>query len=214
MYADEAPVLVSNLNYLELYTIGVLPHDVWLTLEPGTDSEAVIADVRRLQVKPKSVQDLNHTLDVESGRLERVGVFGLLSFCFVAGAVLSVADLIVYSTAMLRERSIRHAVLRALGLERPTVMNVVMLEGIVSVCYGLALGIACGVACARLYVPYFPLTNVATVPIPPFIPFVDWVRTGWIAGIMALALLATELVVLVRMTRARVFEVLRLGNRP
>jgi ABC-type lipoprotein release transport system permease subunit len=185
-----------------------------LTLEPGADSEAVIEDVRRLQVKPKSIQDLNHTLEIESRRLERVGVFGLLSFCFVAGAVLSVADLIVYSTAMLRERSIRHAVLRALGLERPTVMNMVMVEGIVSVSYGLVLGIICGVACAKLYVPYFPLTNVATVPIPPFIPFVDWVRTGWIAGIMALALLATEFAVLVRMTRARVFEVLRLGNRP
>jgi putative ABC transport system permease protein len=213
MYPDEEPVIVANLDYLELNT-GLLPHDIWLNLEPGADSEVVLRAVNKLSVPLRGVKDLNEALTTEGQRLERTGVFGLLTFCFVAGAALSVADVLVYTTAMLRERSLHHAVLRALGVRRRTVLITVVLEQATSLVYGLAVGIACGVQCALLYGPYFPLGDGSNPPVPPFLPYVDWPRTWWIAILTGAALLLAQFIVLKRMMRTHLFEVLRMGIRP
>jgi putative ABC transport system permease protein len=214
MYPDEQPVLIANLDYLEVNTIGTLPHDVWLKLEPDADRQAVLYGVSDLQVPLRGVKDLEQAMETESQRLERAGIFGLLSLCFIAGAALAVADVLVHSTTMLRQRAVRHAVLRALGLERHTILNMVVLEQVAAVAYGLVAGVVCGVLCALLYVPFFPLGNTSVPPVPPFIPLVDWPRAGWIAALTGVAMLLAQIIVLVRMTRARVFQVLRMGIRP
>lgn len=75
---------------------------------------------------------------------------------------------------MLRERSIGYAVLQALGLERDGVLRIVVLEWIVALAYGLVAGILCGALCARLYVPFFPLSDSSGLPVSPFIAFINW----------------------------------------
>jgi putative ABC transport system permease protein len=214
MYPDEAPVLVGNLDYLELRTYGILPHDVWLQLEPGASSEDVMGAVQRLQVRPGFVHDLGEALQVENRRLERVGIFGLLSLCFVAGGLLAMANLLVSSTMMMHRRSVSYAVLQALGLRRGNVLRVVTYEGILTIAYGLVTGVLCGVVCARLYVPFFPLSDTPGLPVPPFIPSIDWDWTVRITVAVVGALLLAQFVALVRLIRTRVFESLRMGVRP
>jgi hypothetical protein len=92
-------------------------------------------------------------------------------------------------------------------------LRVVTYEAIWTIAYGLVGGVACGVLCAQLYVPYFPLSDSAGLPVPPFKPFVDWNWTLWIAVTVTAALLVAQLVALVRLIRARLFETLRMGVR-
>ena len=215
MYPDIAPVMVANLDYLEFQTVELLPHTIWMRLVPGADVESVMRGVRQLLLLiPADVQDLDDTLKAESVKLERTGIFGMLSVCFLAGAMLAVANLLVYSTLMLHERSVHHAVLRALGVSLRSVLSTVILESIVSLIYGLGIGIVSGVYCARLYVPFFALGGSSQQPIPPFIPYIDWIRTEWIAAVMVVAMLVAEVFVLVRLIRARLFEALRMGAHP
>lgn len=213
MYPDEQPVMVVNLDYLEL-NAGVVPHDVWIKLEQSADTKTVLRDINRLNIPLRQVKDLNQVLKAESQRFERTGIFGLLSFCFVAGAALSVADVLVYTTAMLREHAVRHAVLRALGLGRRAILVTVVLEQAVALVYGLSVGIACGVFCALLYGPYFPLGNGANPLVPPFVAYVDWPRAWWIAALTGVALLLAQVIVLMRMTRTYLFQALRMGMHP
>jgi putative ABC transport system permease protein len=214
MYPQEAPVLVANLDYLELRTLGVLPHDIWLKLGPQADTQTILNALRRLQVRPGFVRDLRKELALQARRLERVGIFGMLSLCFVAGGLLAVANLLVSSTLMMQRRSIGYAVLQALGLRRSKVLETVMMESVVSLVYGLVAGVVCGVLCARLYVPYFPLSDSPDLPVPPFIPLVDWSWAIWIAISVTTALFVAQVVALVRLVRARIFEQLRMGVRP
>jgi putative ABC transport system permease protein len=214
MYPDDAPMMVANLDTLELRTVGILPHDVWLQLEPGADSEEVMDAVRRLGVRPGLVRDLGEALEIESRRLERVGIFGLLSLCFAAGGLLAVANLLVSSTMMMHRRSVGYAVLQALGLRRGSVLRIVTYEGILAIAYGLAAGVLCGLLCARLYVPYFPLNDSPGLPVPPFLPFIDWGWTVRITVAVVVALLIAQFIALARLVRTRVFEMLRMGVRP
>jgi putative ABC transport system permease protein len=213
MYPEGNPLVIANLDYLEM-NAGILPHDIWLKLEPGAGADNVLVGINQLRVPLRQVKDLDLALRTESGRLERTGIFGLLSFCFIAGAMLSVADVLVYTTSMLRERALRHAVLQALGVERRTVLITVVYEQAISLIYGLAVGIAGGVVCAQLYGPFLPLGSGRNPPIPPFIPYVDWSRTWWIALFTGGALVLAQFIVLARLTRTHLFEALRMGDRP
>ena len=118
------------------------------------------------------------------------------------------------NTLMLRQRAVGHAVLRALGLKRGQVLRALILESLIALVYGLALGIVCGVFCAQLYVPFFALGDASGTPVPPFIPYLDWQGTVWIAVTMGVALLVAQAAVPLRTIRARLFEALRMGNPP
>jgi putative ABC transport system permease protein len=207
-------VLVSSLSFLEMRTSSLLPHSVWLRIEPRADPESVLASVRGLDVTPRDIMILPGLVAEEANRLERTGMFGLLTFCFLAAAALSVADMVVSGVAMLQERAVRHAVLRALGFRQTTLLDTVLLEQLASLAYGLAAGVVSGIACARLYVPHFPLTTASGPPVPPFIPLIDWGRTHQIAIAMGFALLVSQGVVTLRLMRTHLFAALRLGNRP
>ena len=213
MYREEAPTAITNLSYLQMQAGGSLPYGIWIRLEPDADAEQVLQGIRRLRVAPEEPQNLQEMLDFDQNRLERVGIFGMLSVCFLAGALLSGLGLLVYSFLSLTRRSLGFAILQAIGMRRTEVMRMFSVEYLVILLCGLGVGVLLGITASQLYVPFFPITDKGGVPIPPFVPHVDWAKAGWISAAMGLTLIIIEVVVMVRLARARVFELLRLGTR-
>lgn len=213
MYESQATLAVANLEYIYQKTGGAQPHKIWIRLEEGADSSEVLANVPSLNVLPARPVELPMLIKRDQQRWERVGIFGLLSVCFLAGALLSGAGLLVYNWAALEGRVVRFAVLRAMGMSPSEVISAVTVEYIVTLLFGMLAGAALGLVSAYLYVPFFPLTDNPGVPIPPFVPYVDWDRAGWMALIMGVVLIVVEGAILWRVARARLFEVLRLGAR-
>jgi len=62
-------------------------------------------------------------------------------------------------------------------------------------------------------VPLFRLTDQMERVIPPFIPLVNWRSGGWIVLAIGLTFLLIEATTLVTLSRLRIFEALRMGNR-
>ena len=213
MYQARNRVLIANLDYIQMEVAGSLAWDVWLRLEPGADEERILKDITRTGVTPFASRTLGPTIRRDQNRLERVGLFGMLSICFLASAALVSAGLVVYSFASLFGRGFRFAVWQALGMRRSEVIRVVSQEYLVVVLYGVGVGILCGVLAAYLYGPYFRLTESVQVPIPPFIPLIDWGSAIWMSLAAGGALVLMEGAVLSRVARTRAFEILRLGTR-
>jgi putative ABC transport system permease protein len=213
MYAQDAWMVVANLPYLEMQSGGPLPYGVWMRLEPGANSQEILRAVQRMGLTPVLSGDLRLKLARDQARLERIGLFGMLSISFITGAVLAGVGLLVYSFASMMGQSVRFAVWRALGIKRGEVVAVISLEYLVTLLYGIIAGIAFGIWGARLYVPFFRVTDSTALPVPPFIPLLDWQRAIWMALSMGFVLLLIEAIILVRVVRTRVFEVLRLGVR-
>jgi ABC-type antimicrobial peptide transport system permease subunit len=138
---------------------------------------------------------------------------GMTSICFLACALLAVLGLAVFNSASMARRSTRLAVVQALGLSRGEVILSVAVEHIGILACSLLAGLAVGGGAARLYVPFMPLADTHQVLVPPFVALIDWSRALWLAAGVTLALVLTEVLVLARVARARVFEVLRLGAR-
>ncbi len=214
MFKDKGLVFVANLDFLETETAGLLLHNLWMRTAPGIDSSQVATDVVRLSRQALRVTgDLPTLLAYDQTRLERVGLFGLLSVSFAAGALLAALGLLVHSAASMRVRSLHFAVLQALGLGRNQVILTVFVEYALVLLYSLIAGTVLGLVGARLYVPFYQLVDVRGVPVPPYIVLIDVERGVLLAGLMAIALVLAEGMVVLRVIRTRMFESLRMGVR-
>jgi len=206
-------VAVVNLSYLETETGGPRLYDVWLRLAPAADTESILSGVRRLGVKPLPLSDLRDHLRREEGRLERAGLYGMLSVCFLAGALFAGLGLLVHSYAALTGQSLRFAVWQAMGLHRAELMAAVSVEYLLVLGYGMASGLGVGLAAALIYVPLYRLIEGEGPPVPPFLPVVDWRGAGILAALMALYLAGIEVLIVTRLARTKVFEALRMGEK-
>jgi putative ABC transport system permease protein len=214
MFPQEGAVFIANLDYLQNESLETLPVGVWLRLAPGGDGEAVREEVvRRAGLALEQVGDLPGLVSEDEARLERVGLFGILSISFVAGAILAALGLLVHSAAAMRSRGLRYAVWQALGLRRGQVLGIVLLEYALTVAYSVLWGTALGIVCSRLYVPFYQFIEMKGAPVPPYNVLIDNERGILLAVLMAVALFTVEGLVLWRLVRTRVFEMLRIGMR-
>ena len=210
VYEDE-PAAIVNASYIDTLTGGGYKFDVWMKLKPNADSQAIITQVEKHGLVAAGARDLQAIITDDQQRLERVGIFGLLSVCFLASAVLASAGMLVYSFLSVTARSQRFAALQAIGMQRSDVVRMVSVEYVMTLGYGLLAGTGLGLAASNLYVSFFPLTDTTLIPVPPFVPVIDWQSATWMAGLMAITLVMIVVAVLVKVAHDRIFEILRMG---
>ena len=211
---EQEPVWVCNLDHISLETSNMLPYGIWMRLEEGTIAHDVLQTVRdSFQLKTGMVGDLLGTVGDDQIKLERVGIFGMLSVCFFAGALMSGLGLLVQSTATMRGRSLRFAILQALGMARGTLVGTLFVEYLAVLGYAILAGMGLGILTAQLYGPFFQLTDEKAIPIPPYLPLVDQERAMLLAAIMAFTLIIIETALVITLLRTKVFESLRLGMK-
>jgi putative ABC transport system permease protein len=214
MFPDQSSILVANLDHLQNETSGLLPYEVWLRLAPDAQSSDALDALRdNLRVVPAEVQDLQQILTRDWQRLERVGIFGMLTVCFLSGTLLTVMGLLVHSVGSTNAKSVYLAVLQALGMTRRSVAATVLGSYATVLFYGLALGSALGVVGARFYGPFFQFTDQREALVPPYLHLMDQQGALWVVLAVLTALISTEVVIYIRLVRSRVFELLRMGVR-
>ena len=211
---DSDFLLVVRLDYLQALGAYQLPTQIWMRLSNDADP----ADIeQRIHERYRILTELKHdvySLVVTDGqRLERVGIFGMLSISFLAGAVLASLGLIIHSSASMRRRSLQFAVLQAIGVTRGSLMASVFVQYLIMLLYSVAIGAGLGIACSQLYGPFFQLADTAGVPVPPYSPLVDQERAIALALALAAVLLLVECALFIHLARTRVVETLRLGTR-
>ncbi len=210
IYEDE-PAAIVNASYIDTLTGGGYKFDVWMKLKPNADSQAIITQVEQHGLVASGARDLQTIITDDQQRLERVGIFGLLSVCFLASALLASAGMLVYSFLSVTARSQRFAALQAIGMQRRDVVRMVSVEYVMTLGYGLLAGTGLGLAASDLYVPFFPLTDTTLIPVPPFVAVIDWQSATWMAGLMAITLVMIVIAVLAKVAHDRIFEILRMG---
>jgi putative ABC transport system permease protein len=205
--------VVGNMDYIEREIGGAFPHGIWMRLNAGADPVAILDAIELMGTTPGKPTILSSLITEDQRNLERIGIFGLLTVCFLTGAVLSGTELLIYSYANLTGRTTRFAMLQAIGMRGREIVGIVSSEYLLVLAYGVLAGIIAGVTGAQLYVPYFPLTQDPASQIPPFLPIVDWVSTNWMAVGVAMVLVVIGGAILSGVVRQQLFQVLRMGNQ-
>ncbi len=212
MAPEGEEVFVGNLEYLFEEVGGILRHHVWLRTDPTANTNEIVRRLQAMGIEVISPMDARLLIARDEGRVERIGLFGVLSIGFLASSILSCLGLLVYTYASLQGRLQLLSVLRAIGAQTGQVVAMVGTEYVGVMAYGVASGTALGVLASWLFVPFFQFSSEGGRTVPPFLPEIAWIKIAWLAAAFAVSLIVSQLIIIYGATKRDAFQVLRLGQ--
>jgi putative ABC transport system permease protein len=200
--------LITNLDPL-LELVGTsLPHNYWVSLEPGTDAARVRDEALEMGYPVIQWRDSEARLREAQTAPARRGVFGFLSVGFIASIVLTLIVAVVQSTASFQAQSAQLGSLRAMGLSSLAVgMYLIFSQGLAALS-GILGGTLIGLATTQLYLPLLDFSN----GLPPYLIRVAWGDIYSVYAIFAAILLTVILSTTFFMSRQRLSTVVKLGD--
>ena len=213
VYEEERPTVVGNLEQLFTTAGSPLPHSIWFRLLPEADQDVLFGRIEQLGVWITKWRNTGPLITLEQNKMERVGIFGMLTLSFLAAALFAGIGLLVYNYASLRERLYRFAIVRAVGLTQVQLLTQVGLEYGVLTGYGVVGGVGIGVLVSYLFIRFFRVTTELDVRPPSLMPLIAWEGIAQITVAFVAALLLAQLAVIILTTRRGVFQSLRMGDQ-
>lgn len=185
------------LEWLDAFALSDLesPNELWFTLEPGADREALRRELAGPTFALEVISDREERLDaITANPLIVAGGSGILTVAFLAVLFLVGAALLVSLWMAVQRRRVEFAVLRALGTSRSQVFRLLALEYAVVVVVGLVGGGFLGLFVSRRMLSFLNVTEGGARVEPEFILQTNWAFVGAGAGavliVFALALVA------------------------
>ena len=211
--AEHKTAVIGNLDFLFEQVGAVLLHNIWLKIDPGVEQKLMVAKVKDMGVFIGKWVDTRDLIAEEQAKVERVGIFGMLTIGFLGAATLSGVGLLVYNYASLQERLFRFTILRAVGLSLIQVISQVSIEYLVLMVYSVAGGAVIGVWASKTFIPFFQAADKNVLNPPSMIPLIAWQDIGRISGAFTVALVLAQIIVISAALRRGVFQALRMGDR-
>ena len=212
-YPDDTEVFVGNLGYVFEQVGDESLHQIWMKTRHDAVPQTIIDSLLDLGIWPIRVRDARALLTLDEERVERIGLYGILSVGFLASTLLASLGLLVYTYASLQGRLQQISVMRAVGLKTRLVLAMVGVEYLGVILFGVLWGVAIGIATAYLFVPFFRVSGDPIFALPPFVRHIAWGQIGILALVFGSALLGSQSIILYWSTRRDLFQVLRMGQR-
>ena len=213
--------LLADLETLMAYTNleatgGELrPNEIWMTTNGSTDDyEHLIATLQDGSPFPsRRVFDRVQALEDSSvDPLVEAGWRALLFVAFASVLVLSGLGFMVHAYVSFKSREIQFALMRTVGFSMSQLTTLVLLEQVLVIGAGLALGTWMGGRLGTTMMPFLGHTDRGTQVLPPFVVDVNWGTLGLTYAAMGLlfAIIISGVIILVR--RISLQRILRLGE--
>jgi hypothetical protein len=148
----------------------VNPGELWLGLVEGQDAVAIS------QQFPDATRSMDRHTEQAAIRADPL-TLSLRSVTILGTALTAVLSLGGFATHFYlsaRQRETAYSILRSLGLSTGQLYLTLVLEQVLMIIAGLALGILLGWVLNQLVLPSLPLSLGDRPPVPPMIPLEDW----------------------------------------
>ena len=216
----DRPFVILDLGAIQSYrkflpSIGPLddPAQVWLSLDPSHDREAVLSKIEEHLPPLTSLADRTAVADrAASNPLAGGGWNGLTSLAMSAVGIAVVIASLLYSVAAARAARTDTAVARALGLSTGQLLLTFLLEKLVTAGAAIAAGAAIGYWPGLQLIQALGLTSRGSSPVPPLIPQVHELLLVLVLAGVAAAVVGSALYSAILARRDRPAEVLRMGT--
>jgi hypothetical protein len=217
MYEDpaslEAGFLVAARDplLLRLNNSNVEPinaNEVWLSTDGQISTDRVTALVRAVD-EIWEADAIQSTIKADPMAL---GLRSVTFYGYALTSLLSVVGFVTYFYMSARRREMSYGVLRSMGLSPWQLYASLVIEQVVLIVSGLALGTFLGAILNSLVLPGLPITLAKLPPVPPFRPCSDWAAVGRIYVVLGGILLIGLSLATVLLWRARIHRVLRIGE--
>jgi putative ABC transport system permease protein len=207
---DAGPLLVGNLDYVFQQAQGQFPYDVWVRVKPGANPAAVAPQVRALGQQGYGADDVHTVIENELSRPERQGLFGVLTFGFLAAALLTALGFALYAVFSFRQRYIELGVLRAIGLNSLQMAVFLAWELVVLLISGAVGGAVLGIVTSQVYIPFLQASGENRAI--PFLVVINWREITIVYGLFGILFLGVLIGLLASLSRLRIFQAVKLGE--
>ena len=220
-YLDYAGNVVVEDNYLvvanwaafqKVFGAQIQPYEVWITLKDGADSAEVAQWIDENDLKVEKYidrkTDLQNTL--EDPLLQ--GTNGILTMGFLVMILLCGVGYLIYWIMSIRSREMIFGVLRAFGMHKRELFQMLMLEQILSGIMSVLVGIGIGKLASVMFVPMLQMAYAADNQVLPMQLYTNPADMLRLYGALAVVMAACLLVLLVIVFRLNVAKALKLGE--
>ena len=209
LVVDQKPLL-SNLNEFSARAVNV--NEVILSLEPGADREAVMANAATAVPNASQILDAEAIRQTIKASPMALGLRAVTYFGYVLTTFLSLLGFATHFFMSARQRATSYGVLRAIGLSPRQLYTILTLEQVVLILFGLGIGTGLGYLLNQLTLTDLPITLGSSAPIPPFIPQGGWAGVTNIYLTLAAAFLVVLGIATLLLWRTKMHRVLRIGE--
>jgi hypothetical protein len=190
------------------------PSEVWLQLESGASSEAVVTALdaqtdRTIITRVQTIQQMREELETD---ILLAGLIGLLYLAFGVALVLTVISLLTYVALTAMQRRAEFGVLRALGLSAGRLVASIALEQVMVMLTGVVLGGVLGAAMSSQVLPTLAFGATGEAVTPPFVIQVEQSALIQYVALLLLVLGVTFGASLVLVRRLSLIDLLRFGE--
>lgn len=203
-------LIVAHLSYVQ-ERFGVRPYQIWMKTD-GSDVSFFYDWAEKNGYKYTMVQTLQENLaDIRTDTLFQ-GTNGILTLSFIIILLLCGVGYLIYWILSIRERELLFGILRAMGMRKNEILQMLFLEqvfcGVLSIVFG---GLA-GLAASRLYVPIIQITYAADNQVLPQTLITDGADTFKLFAVIAVMLVICIAVLVRNIASMKITNALKLGE--
>ena len=206
---------VSAYANLEATGGELRPNEIWMTTNGSSSDRAELVSMLEddLPFPSRQIYDREQILaDSEVDPLVEAGWRALLFVAFAAVLILSGLGFMVHAYVSFKSREIQFALMRTVGFSMGQLTTLVLLEQMLVIGAGLALGTWMGGRLGATMMPFLGHNDEGTRVLPPFVVDVNWGTLGltYLAMGLLFAVIISVVIILVR--RISLQRILRLGE--
>ena len=218
MYEDlDAGYVITNrdsvLNFLNSFSDKVVNvNEALVEVTDGASSVEVSAAAET------AVPLISQALELETIRKTikadpmALGLRSVTFFGYVLTTALSLVGFATYFYMSARQKEALYGVLRSIGMSPRQLYGTLVLEQVILILAGLAVGTVLGVVLNLITLPGLPITFGDRPPTPPFIAQNDWLAVGRIYLTLTVAFFITLGLATMLLWRTKLHRVLRVGE--
>ncbi len=203
--------IVAHYDYLHS-KLGTVPYEIWIDLKDGVTPTDLYNwfEAKNVKLSKYVNRDIDKEAAVEDPLLQ--GTNGVLTMGFVVTIVLCAVGYLIYWVMSIRERELMFGVLRACGLHKSEIIQMLINEQIFSGVFSIFAGIGIGKATSVMFVPILQQAYASTEQVLPMELITNPVDMYRLYGVIGAVMLFALAVLFVLVFKMNVTKALKLGE--
>lgn len=204
-------LIVGHLTSLQQYW-GITPYQVWITKKADVSSTSFYDWIKDNNVSLTTYTDRDKDLQEVKENPLLQGTNGVLTMSFIVMILLCAVGYLIYWIMSIRSREMMFGVLRACGMHKREVFQMLIIEQIFSGIFSIFAGIAIGKLASNLFVPMIQTAYAASDQVLPMKLITDTSDLVRLYGVIAVVMAICLIVLTVLVFKLNVAKALKLGE--
>lgn len=210
-YQKDNYLIVMNYSYLKKET-GNYPYEVWIDTKDETTDQEIVDFLNTNNITLKKYVNMKDSVDATLFDPLLQGTNGVLTMGFMVTIILCAVGYLIYWIMSVKNRELIFGVLRAEGLHKGELLNMVINEHLFTGLFSVIMGIVIGNVTSKMFVPILQTSYSSAEQMIPMRIIKRASDMYRLYGIVGAVLVISVAILIMLLFRMNVTKALKLGE--